>query len=844
MAYRCVLIVFIAVPSAPVAEVVYTRDIRPLLTNHCVGCHSGPKPEARYDVSSYGALLESRADGTARIVPGEPDASPLLALVRGDQQPRMPLGEPPLAEADIELLRAWIAAGAPEGNEAAPSEAASPAMIPGNGALGDSPEVEALVAALAFSGDARDQLIQRRRLRLRYLPPPPEPPLALGETYNDIDAFIVAAWEQAGLQEAADTPPVCTDEVFVRRVYLDVVGRIPSADEARAFLADKSADKRERLIDDLLARNREYAAHWTPFWEDALCSNGSHQGGVGTRGNFRDWIYQSFESNKPFDVMAAELLDPTMPGHVERYVLNQDHKATTQSAANTAQVFLGTSLKCASCHNHFENKEWSQARFLSFAGFFGEKDLELIRCEQPTGQTIPTRFIFDLPGAPLDAPATQQARLRRVAQLLTDPTNPRFAKALVNRLWKRCLGLGLFEPADDFRLDRPPSHPELLEWLADDFMRHGYDIKHTLRLILASRTYQLAYNPELEDHYDVAKPTAPRYFRSPSLRRMTAEQFLDSVDLAVGSMTVGAARRAYQDDMSTALTRLLGRPATRNEVSTGRPDDVAVVQALELLNGEEYHRRIYRGARLRALAGEQDPAAIVEQAFWHAWSRPPDAAEREASTAYLREVMPAQVSPEPATREVVVVGDDAPAGAVLLGSSGAASWAWFEDGERQAMGGARIRLQESAGAPAQHFFELPGDLLHVGREDVLFADVYLDDASPPRALMLQWMAAEGGWGHRAYWGDESIPYGAGEYREARLYRGPLPAAGRWVRLEVPAREVGLAGKGLRGVSFDQSGGAVRWGAAGVVEERIDPRAVAVGDMFWALLTSPRFQYIP
>ncbi len=115
-------------------------------------------------------------------------------------------------------------------------------------------------------------------------------------------------------------------------------------------------------------------------------------------------------------------------------------------------------------------------------------------------------------------PTDITSRLHRVAQLLTDPTDERFSKTIVNRLWKRYLGLGLFEPVDDYRVDQPPSHPELLDWLAYDFMQHGYDLKHTIRLILTSRTYQLKYDPKLEDHFDVAKPTAPRYFRSPSLR--------------------------------------------------------------------------------------------------------------------------------------------------------------------------------------------------------------------------------------------------------------------------------------------------------------------------------------
>jgi hypothetical protein len=189
--------------------------------------------------------------------------------------------------------------------------------------------------------------------------------------------------------------------------------------------------------------------------------------------------------------------------------------------------------------------------------------------------------------------------------LLTDPLNPRFAKTIVNRLWKRYLGLGLFEPADDFRLDQPPANPELLEWLADDCMRNGYDLKHSIRLILTSRTYQLRYDSALEDHFDVAKPSEPRYYRSPSLRRLTAEQAIDSIRLAA-AQELESKKRAYLDKTSTALTRALGKPASRNEISTSRPDDAAVIQALELLNGPGFSSLIYSGQILSEISKEKD----------------------------------------------------------------------------------------------------------------------------------------------------------------------------------------------------------------------------------------------
>ncbi len=719
-----------------------------------------------------------------------------------------------------------------------------------------------------FATDSEQIHLQRRRLRLAQLPPAPAPPDVGGPVHNDIDRFIVAAWERADLPEARTPPGLCDDAVFLRRVYLDLIGVIPTLDEARRFMGEESADKRERLIDELLSRDADYAAHWTPFWEDALGSaTTSLQGGVPTRGSYRDWIFGNFEKNKPFDVMAAELIDPSMPGHQAAtvadangrksligFIRNETHKDTLQTAANVGQVFLGTSMKCASCHNHFENAEWPQARFLGFAGMFSAGDLERIRCEAPSGEFVAAAFPFDIPGAPADVPESLEGRLRRAAQLLTDPANPRFARSIVNRLWKRYLGLGLFEPADDFRLDRPPSHPELLEWLADDFMRHGYDLKRTIRLILSSRTYQLAYDPAREDRFDVAKPTEPRYFRSPSLRRMTAEQLIDSIRVAV-TQKLDPRRRLYLDKTSTALTRALGKPASRNEISTARPDDVAIVQALELLNGEEYHRLAYQGTLLRELAARaaEQPEQVIASAYQAVLSRPPTTAEvgialkflgagasasvraAAGSNGHAEDAMSGTgVRPADRPREILWIDDELPAG-----GEPTQTWRWVEASAGPVFSGRRAHTQDGMAAPRSQHFVLGAAPLEVGPQDTLFVHVYLDPADPPKEIMLQWHTDD--WEHRAYWGEDAIPFGQPN-SPSRLPMGELPDAGRWVRLEIPAADVDATG-GLIGVSFDQAGGTVYWDAAGVVQVPPDPRLEPLGDLLWALFTSPEFQYI-
>jgi hypothetical protein len=608
------------------SPVSFQKSIRPLLEDRCVMCHSADAKTSGFEATSVAALLKGGNKAGPAVVPGKPEASPLMEYLTGQRKPRMPKEMAALTAAEIGLIRNWIAEGAK--NDSPSAEESNPSRRQ----LSDS---EKLLNDALFSANAEQLMILRRSQRLKYLPKPPDPPAS--SAANPIDRFIQAKWQ------GKQIPELSSDAEFLRRVYLDVIGVVPTIQEAQNFLADRMPGKREKLIDALLARNADYAAHWTPFWEEAIGSTDTGVvGGIVRHGNYQDWIYNSFLINKPYDVMAAELIDPFMPNYQKpvpekmngdysvypSFVLNADHIETIQTAANTAQVFLGTGMKCASCHNHFLNSEWPQARFLAFASLFAAKDLEVIRCEAHTGKFVNAAFPFRLPDVPDDIPADVPSRLHRLAQLLTDPMDDRFSKTIVNRLWKRYLGLGLFEPADDYRADRPASHPELLDWLAYDFMQHGYDLKHTVELILTSRTYQLKYDPALEDHFDIGKPSAPRYFRSPSLRRLTAEELLDSIQLAA-LQKLNPAERLYKQPSSTDLTRALGRPAARNEVSTGRPEDVAVVQSLELLNGQDFHDRVYNAQILKE-------TPTLERLYWAVFSRPPAPAELKAGTEFLK----------------------------------------------------------------------------------------------------------------------------------------------------------------------------------------------------------------
>lgn len=719
----------------------------------------------------------------------------------------------------------------------------------------DRPSLEtrdaAALQSLLFAASDDEARLARLRIRLRFVPRP----TLDARAGREIDDAIRSRWREARVPEAESPPPLCTDEVFVRRVYLDVIGVIPTLDERARFFRSPDSLKREKLIDELLARDQDYADHWTPFWEDALGStNINNTGGIASRGNYREWINKSFRENKPFDLFAAELIDTSLPGAQKpsiaeangrrsrtSYVLNETHTSTLQSAANVAQVFMGTAMKCASCHGHFENPEWPQQRFLSFAGMFSGRDLELIRCEKSTGAFVAATFPFDIPDAPSDVPTDEAGRLRRVAQLLTDPANPRFARAIVNRLWKRYVGLGFFEPADDFRIDRKPSHPELLDWLAYDLMSHDFDLKRTIRIILNSETYQSRYDPALEDQFDIQRPDDPRYFRSPTLRRLSAEQVIDSI-LVASRQKLEHHERLFHRNAASALTLALGKPAARAEISTARADDAAVLQALEILNGQEFHQLAAAGELAVRIARERDANAAALLAYLSVLSREPSPSELEESAGFLmaaRATKPDQVD---AFTDELWLDDELPPGSLSMTPT---KWEWTEINPAS---GIRAHTQRSDGKHVQHYFKGADPAWIVRPTDTLFTHVYIDPRDPPKQIMIQWndgRGDDGGWSHRAYWGEDIIRFGTPNTK-SRRYIGPLPKAGEWTTLEVPATLVGL-GHGtathVSGMSFDQVGGTVTWDLTGVRRGPGVEGFEAAADLLWALFASAEFQYL-
>jgi hypothetical protein len=341
-----------------------------------------------------------------------------------------------------------------------------------------------------------------------------------GTESNPVDRFVGAGFAQRGLR----WPEPVDDRVYARRVWLDTQGVLPPPAELEAFVADRSTAKRDQLVRRLLGDNQRYAEHWLSFWSDLLRNDYKGTGYIdGGRKPITAWLYRALARNLPYDRFVAEIIDPGAEsegfskGIVWRGAVNASMVPPMQAAQGVAQVFLGVNLKCASCHDSFIN-EYTLKDAYGLASIYADGPLEIAECDRPTGHVGKVKFLYEDLGV-IDA-ADPAARRRQLADIITGRSNGRLPRTLVNRLWQRLLGYGLVEPVDE--MDRPAWSPALLDWLAEDLVAHGFDVKHTLARILTSRAYQLpAVNVrETEENFT---------FRGPAVRRLSAEQFSDAV---------------------------------------------------------------------------------------------------------------------------------------------------------------------------------------------------------------------------------------------------------------------------------------------------------------------------
>jgi hypothetical protein len=451
-----------------------------------------------------------------------------------------------------------------------------------------------------------------------------------------IDELVFAKLQALGIPPS----PLCDDATFVRRVTLDICGRLPAAEETRRFLADPDPDKRERLIDELL-ESTAYADFFANKWSAVLRNkslNGNYTAGTYA---FHDWIRDRLHRNQPYDRFVGDIVAAS--GEMSRsppVVWYRSLKTSEQQVEDAAQLFLGLRIQCARCHHHPYEK-WSQDDYYGFAAFFsrlgrkggidGRADEQRIFHQRGvagarnprTGETLkPT----GLGGAPLALAADQDPRLV-LADWMADQENPFFAPALVNRYWKHFFGRGIVEPEDDLRVTNPPSNPELLEALARRFVESGFDLKELVRAICRSAAYQLSSLPN--DHNARDKQNFSRYYP----RRLNAEVLYDAINQVTGTRAgfggLPPDLRAVQlpdTGINNYFLTVFGKPMADSACECERTNEANLAQSLYLLNSNEVLGKLSAGggraAQLAADASRSDEEKVRELYEW-VYSRPP-----------------------------------------------------------------------------------------------------------------------------------------------------------------------------------------------------------------------------
>ena len=466
---------------------------------------------------------------------------------------------------------------------------------------------------------------------------------------NFVDEHVFANLKAIGIPPS----PVCDDATFLRRVTLDIAGRLPKEAETTAFLVSTDIDKREQVIDALL-RSPDYADFFAGKWTPLLKNRRDDASDITSNFAFHAWIRDSLLANVSYDQIVRELLAAT--GTVIENPPVAWYKRVTepkQQLEDVAQLFLGVRMQCAQCHHHpFER--WSQDDYYSLAAFFGQvgrkptgtRGEDLIFHKRglatainvKTGQSLKPAAFGDSVG---EIPPDADPRLR-LADWMSSKSNPFFAKALVNRYWKHFFTRGLIEPEDDIRDTNPPTNPELLAALEEHFINSGFDLKSLVREITRSNAYQLSSKP---NNYNlVDRQNYSRYYP----RRLQAEVLLDSVDHLTGATTTfanlppGTRAVALPDNSynkASPLLQVFGRPDNLSVCECERVQSSSLAQSLHLINSSEIKSKLAvssgRAARL-ATQGVSDEDKISEL-YLAAFSRKPQPDELETAIAYLNE---------------------------------------------------------------------------------------------------------------------------------------------------------------------------------------------------------------
>lgn len=471
---------------------------------------------------------------------------------------------------------------------------------------------------------------------------------------NFIDDLVFQNLKKLGLPSS----DLCDDATFLRRVTIDIAGRLPTTAERQAFLADTRADKYEALVDRLLD-HQDYSSYFAGKWS-AVLRNRRPNSGDDPRGTFafHQWIRDSLYQNKPFDRFVSELITANgSEGKNPPVTWYREVNEIGEQVEDTAQLFLGQRIGCARCHHHpFE--KWSQQDYHGFAAFFSRLDVKdrsltknkaseslpplLLTVSHKTGlaeavnpRTKSAVHPMGLGGKELAIAAESDPRVQ-LAAWMTDKSNPFFARTLVNRYFKHFLGRGLVEPEDDMRVTNPPSNPELLDALAKHFVASGYDLKALVRVICTSNVYRLSSVPNEYNASDVQN------FSRFLPRRLAAEVLLDAIDELTLSRTnfggVPGGTRAVQlpdNQFDSYFLSVFGRPDNASACECERSGDATLAQSLHILNSKEILGKCAQGRAPKLAADKRPHEAKLRELYVVAYGREPDAKELELLVRYI-----------------------------------------------------------------------------------------------------------------------------------------------------------------------------------------------------------------
>jgi hypothetical protein len=472
-----------------------------------------------------------------------------------------------------------------------------------------------------------------------------EPPQAA----NEIDRFVFEKHRRLQLRASR----VAGDPVFLRRAYLDLIGILPTPDEVDRFLDSADANNRSKLIDELLERD-EFANFWAMKWADIMRGN---REAISERGvhNFHRLLVRQFAEDRPFDRFARDVL--TSRGntiHAPAANFYRIARTPEDAAESAAQLFLGVRIQCAKCHNH-PYEALTQKDYYGLSAFFarvrlkGQRfglDDEVVYLADEGEVTDPTRNAVQAPyafGRSFEAIGPEDDRRRHLAGWLTAADNPYFARSIANRVWAHLVGRGIVEPVDDFRETNPPSNPELLDALANAFVRDGYRIKPLIRLIMNSATYQLSAEPLAPASPHAADPE--RYFTTATTKMLTAEQILDAISSATGiperfpGYPPGTrAMEIAEGEVPNSFLRAFTKPVRNDACDCARESEPSLNQVIHLVNNADLLAKIESPeSRLaRASSAGKSVKELVELVFLATLSRRPAPEESAIALGHIR----------------------------------------------------------------------------------------------------------------------------------------------------------------------------------------------------------------